>query len=108
MRPTLLVALCLLTTPVLAQSITLTIGNRSSQPVVRLNTFAVDAAGVPVEDNLGAIMQDIPPGTSGSLDLSLVRCAKVFIALGLGAGAVETELTTTIDTCRSRTLVVSD
>lgn len=108
MRHLLLVGLCLLATPAFAQSITLTIENRSSQPVVRLNTFAVDAAGVPVEDNLGAIMQDIAPGATGALELSLLRCARVYVALGLGEGAAETELTTTLDTCRSRTLVVSD
>lgn len=108
MRLALVTALALLATPGLAQPVTLTIENRSSQPVVRLNTFAVDPAGVPVEDNLGAIMQDIPPGATGALELSLLRCARVYVALGLGEGAAETELTTTLDTCTSRTLVVSD
>lgn len=108
MRHLLLVGLGLLATPAFAQSVTLDIDNRSSQPVVRLNTFAVDKAGVPVEDNLGAIMQDIPAGTGGTLELSLLRCGNVYVALGLGAGDAETELTATIDTCKSRTLVVSD
>jgi hypothetical protein len=108
MRSILIAALCLLPTQGFAQSITLTIDNRSSQPVVRLNTFGVDKAGIPVEDNLGAIMDDVPAGTTGTLALSLLRCGRVYVALGLGVGSAEVELTTTIDTCKSRTLVVSD
>lgn len=108
MRRALFAVLALIATPVLADGTTLTIDNRSSEPVVRLNTFPIDDDGVPVEDNLGALMDDIAPGAQGRIDLSITRCMPVYVALGLGAGARERELTTIIDTCKSRTLVVSD
>lgn len=91
--------------PALAAEFVLTIRNDSSQAVTRLNTFAVDADGEPVEDNLGAIMEDIPAHSVGTLELDINRCQPVWLAVMLDE---KDDLATTIDMCTSRTLVVSD
>lgn len=91
--------------PALAADFVLTIRNDSSQAVTRLNTFAVDADGKPIEDNLGAISTDIAAHSTGTLKLDIARCQPVWLAVVLD----ETDdLATTIDMCASRTLVVSD
>ena len=102
----LLTLLLIAATPAVAGAMTLKIENRSSQPVVRLNTYPVDKDGDPVEDNLGALMEDIAPGATGTLEISMDVCGPVYIALGLGPD--DQDLSTTLNTCKSRTLVVSD
>jgi len=99
-------AVLLLATPALAEPIVLAIRNNSSQAVTRLNVFAVDEDLVPVEDNLGALMVDIATGTTGTLELGLTKCQPVYAQMGLGGS--DENLDTTIDTCKSRTLVVND
>lgn len=96
----------LIVTPALADPIVLTIQNKSSQAVTRLNVFAVDDDLMPVEDNLGALVEDIATGASGTLELGLTKCQPVYAQMGLGGS--DDSLTTTIDTCKSRTLVVND
>ena len=99
-------AALLVVTPVLAAGpIALTIQNNSSQAVTRLNTFGVSSDGEPIEDNLGAIMEDIAAHTTGTLELDISKCQPVWIAVVLDE---KDDLSTTIDTCTSRTLVVSD
>lgn len=95
-----------LAAPALAADFALTIRNNSSQAVTRLNTFAVGKDGAPVEDNLGALMEDLPAGATGRIVLDIIACQPVYIALGLGGS--DDDLTTTIDTCKDKTLVVSD
>lgn len=105
-RLALVAALLLAASSAFAADFSLTIQNKSSQPVTRLNSFAVGADGQPVEDNLGALMEDIPAGATGNIDLDISKCQPVYIALALGGS--DEDLTTTIDTCKNRTLVVSD
>ena len=95
-----------LAAPVLAADIALTIRNNSSQAVTRLNTFAIGKDGQPVEDNLGGLMEDLPAGATGTVVLGITACQPVYVALGLGGS--DDDLTTTIDTCKDKTLVVSD
>ena len=95
-----------LAAPVLAADFALTIQNNSSQAVTRLNIFAVGRDGQPVEDNLGGLMEDLPAGATGTVALSIIACQPVYIALAL-AGSND-DLTATIDTCKDKTLVVSD
>ena len=105
-RLALLAALLLAAPPAFAADFSVTVKNKSSQAVTRLNTFAVDADGQPVEDNLGALAEDIPPGATGRIDLAISTCQPVYVALALGNG--DDDLTTIIDTCRNKTLVVGD
>ncbi len=94
-----------LASPTFAANIVLTIQNDSSHAVTRLNSFAVNDQGEAVEDNLGAIMEDVPAHSVGTLELDINRCQRVYLAVMLD----ETdELTTIIDTCKDTTLVVSD
>jgi len=88
------------------ERIVLTIENRSSdQTVDRLNVYPVDEDGDAVEDNLGALMEDLPPGQSTELELSLSRCDLVRAYVGLDDGS---ELEANIDTCTDRTLILTD
>ncbi len=92
-------------TPALAQPIVLTIQNDSSQAVTRLNTFPVDKDGVPIEDNLGALMEEVAAHSTGKLELDISKCQPVWLTVMLDE---KEELTTIIDTCKGATLVVRD
>ena len=106
LRLAAIAAAMLTVTPALAEPIVLTIQNNSSLAVTRLNVFGVDENLVPIEDNVGALMEDIAAGTTGSLELGMSKCQPVYAQMGLGGS--DDDITTTIDTCKSRTLVVSD
>jgi hypothetical protein len=95
----------LVATPTLAAPIVLTIQNNSSHVVTRLNVFGVDKDLVPIEDNVGAISEDIPAGATGTLELGMSKCQPVYAAMVLDE---REDVSTTIDTCKSTTLVVSD
>lgn len=94
-----------LAAPAFAANVVLTIQNDSSHAVTRLNTFPVDKDGEPIEDNLGALMEDIAAHTTGKLELDISKCQKVWLTVMLDE---KEELTTIIDTCKGATLVVSD
>lgn len=106
LRLAAIAAAMLTVTPALAEPIVLTIQNNSSLAVTRLNVFGVDENLVPIEDNVGALMEDIAASTTGSLELGMSKCQPVYAQMGLGGS--DDNVTTTIDTCTSRTLVVSD
>ena len=84
---------------------------RGSDTVSGVNTFPLDGDGAVVDDNVGSLFDDVPPGGSASFALTgLVRCAPVrfYVRLvsRLAAGADDLELD--VDTCKSRTIVVGD
>jgi len=106
LRLAAIAAAMLTVTPALAEPIVLTIQNNSSQAVTRLNVFGVDKHLVPIEDNVGALMEDVAAGTTGSLELGVSKCQPVYAQMGLGDS--DEDIATTVDTCKSRTLVVSD
>lgn len=101
-----LLAALLATTPALAE-VRMTIENRSSSlTVTAINSFPVDENGEGVEDNLGGIIDDVPPGTSATFDLN-GDCAvtRFFVRLLDQAGD---DMEIDVNTCKSRTLVFSD
>ncbi|RYE74425.1 MAG: hypothetical protein EOP19_27750, partial [Hyphomicrobiales bacterium] len=64
LRLAAIAAAMLTVTPAVAEPIVLTIQNNSSLAVTRLNVFGVDENLVPIEDNVGALMEDIAAGTT--------------------------------------------
>lgn len=98
-------SLLLTAPPAFAGDFALTIENRSSQDVIRFNSFSTDGNGNAVEDNVGALLEHLPAGATTKLKLSITRCQPVVVYLSLED---ETELTTTIDTCKDSVLTVRD
>jgi hypothetical protein len=105
LRFVVLAAALLLATPALAEPIVLTIQNDSSHVVTRLNIFAVGKDGEPIEDNIGAIMEDVAARSTGTLELDISSCQTIYLAVMLDE---KEDLSTFIDTCRGATLVVRD
>jgi hypothetical protein len=86
--------------------VTMTIINRSSQAVTAINSFPIDAEGQPVEDNLGGIIDDVPPGARATFELD-GDCGRVlfFVRLEHQGDADDSEIA--VDTCKARTLLLS-
>jgi|SRR5215217_4057398 len=103
MRAVLAAATLMLPLPTLAADIFLTIDNQSSQSAA-FNSYPIDGDGEPIEDNIGAY-SDILPGTKGRYKLDISGCAPVLVTVIL---ADSSEMQTDIDTCKARTLVISD
>lgn len=107
MRRLAVLALCATTLPAFADDrIVLTIENRSSLAIERLNAFPIDKDGEAIEDNLGAILEDVLPGATFRLPLSLSRCETVRGYAGL-AGRDE-DVPVDIDLCADPKLVLKD
>ena len=104
LRPALFACL-LLTTPTLAAPVILTIDNRASVAVDRVNTFPVDADGVPIEDNVGSLESPIPPGETATVTLTSDGCEIIHVAVGM---ADDRELVGMYDICTDRLVVVTD
>lgn len=94
--------------PAFAQErdVILTIDNRSSLTISALNTFPIDKDGDPVEDNLGAISDDILPGTTSTLSLDGF-CGATLLLVGIGNRS-EPDMEFRINTCKSRVLILND
>lgn len=100
------VAAALMVAPAMAEEpIVLEIVNHSSLTVTALNTFALDKMGAPVEDNLGGLMDDVPPGGSATVELSLIKCDGILALVGLSN---DTEARAKIDLCSDAVLVLND
>lgn len=98
----------LLCAPAFAQddaSIVIEIRNESSQAITRLNTYPVDADGEAIEDNLGALREDIPAGETARLSIDQSKCGPIRAYLGM---ADDSEIEGDIDTCKQRIVVISD
>lgn len=87
--------------------VVLTIQNRSSLTISALNSYPIDADGEPVEDNLGALMGDILPGATAAIELD-GRCGPTLLLVGIASQGDEPDTEFRINTCKSRTLVLSD
>lgn len=107
MRRSLFALLALLagTSGVLASDVTLTIENASSQAVTSVAAYPVRADGSIIDDNVGGTIEEVPAGTTVALTLQLLKCASVFVRVGL---ADDSELEATIDLCKQPGLRVSD
>lgn len=103
-RATAAVLSLMMTLPVLADDIVVTIDNQSSQMVDRVNTFPVGDDGEAIEDNLGST-GDIMPGTTGTYSLASTKCELVRVYIGM---ADQSELNTDLNLCKARTVVVTD
>ncbi len=103
-RLALLLAFVGLTAPVLAEDYAITIKNNASQAVSSVTAYPVDAAGEPVEDVLGSLIEPIAAGTAEDLAI-YGRCGQVLMRVVM---ADDDELRATIDSCTQRTIVVSD
>ncbi len=90
---------------VLAAGVTLTIENASSQAVVSVSAYPVRADGSVIDDNVGGTIGEVPAGATVELTLQLLKCASVFVRVGL---ADDSELEATIDLCKQPGLRVSD
>ena len=107
MRRSLFALLALLagTSGPLAADVTLTIENASSQSVTSVAAYPVRADGSIIDDNVGGTIDEVPAGTTVALPLQLLKCASVFVRVGL---ADDSELEATIDLCKQPGLRVSD
>ncbi len=106
LRYAVLAAVLLAATPVLAD-VRMTLDNRASVAVIAINSFPVDENGEGVEDNLGGLAVDeVAPGTKSEFQLD-GNCAitRFFVRL---AGQTGDDLELDVNTCKSRTIVVSD
>ncbi|MGV3652148.1 MAG: hypothetical protein ACO1OK_12020 [Devosia sp.] len=100
-------ALALFALPSFAQDqLVLTIENRSSLALERLNVYPIGKDGEAIEDNLGAILEDVLPGQTLALKLSLIRCETVRGYAGL-AGR-DDDVPVDIDLCTEPRLVLKD
>ena len=93
------------TTGPLASDVTLTIENASSQAVLFVSAYPVRDDGSVIDDNVGGTIDDVPAGATVALTLQLLKCASVFVRVGL---ADNSELEATIDLCKRPGLRVSD
>lgn len=100
-----LAALLCGTTGPLAADMTLMIENASSQSVLSVSAYPVRADGSIIDDNIGGTIDEVLAGATVSLPLQVLRCAPVFVRVGL---ADDSELETTIDLCKQPGLRVSD
>jgi hypothetical protein len=100
------VVLSLLTVSAFAQSdgTVLEIVNQSSLTVSGVSGFPLDAAGNFIEDNLGGLLDELPPGTTGLARFS-GDCGPMLAVVMLENG---TDLRTNLDTCKDTAIVVSD
>lgn len=100
-------ALALFALPSFAQDqLVLTIENRSSLALERLNVYPIGTDGEAIEDNLGAILEDVLPGKTFALTLSLSRCETVRGYAGLAGRADDVPVD--IDLCKDPKLVLKD
>ncbi len=94
-------------TPALAGDVVLTIRNLSGLTISSLNTFPIDGDGDPVEDNLGALTEDVPPHTTVTLALD-GRCGPTLISVGITSQGDESDMEFRLNTCKSRVLILND
>lgn len=92
--------------PALA-TVTMTIENRSTtQTVSGINSFPIDEDGEGIEDNLGGLFDDVPPGSSAKFDLNGdCTLTRFFVRLLEQTGD---DLELDVNTCKSRVIVLSD
>lgn len=95
----------MLTPACAAQPMALDLTNNSSLTVTALNTFPIGKDGEPVEDNLGALMEEVPPGGTARLELSLSRCATILAVVVLDN---RTEGRIVVDLCKDKVLTLHD
>lgn len=101
----------LVATPVLADDlVTMTIVNRGTDTVSGINSFPIGDDGEVIDDNIGGLYDDVPPGSQASFELSLYDCAPVrfYVRLASFAATETDDLTINVDTCTDRTIVVTD
>lgn len=103
-KPLLPAALLLLgSTPAWAQPIT--IANHATLPILALNTYPLDSDGAPIEDNLGGLDAELPPGASATFEVTADQCGPLYIQIELPAAR---QVTSTIDTCKTHALQFND
>lgn len=106
LRYAVLTAAFLAATPALAE-VTMTLDNRGSVAVTAINSFPVDENGEGVEDNLGGLaVDDVAPGDKSKFQLDGdCGLTRFFVRLADQSGD---DLELDVNTCKSRTIVVSD
>lgn len=106
LRYIILTAALLAATPALAD-VRMTLENRGTVVVTAINSFPVDENGEGVEDNLGGLAVDeVAPGEKSKFDLSgSCGLTRFFVRLADQTGD---DLELDVNTCKSRTIVVSD
>lgn len=99
----LAIALSLLATSAYAQ-VTVRVVNNSTQTVRGMNTFPIGADGHYIDDNIGGFFSPVVPGETGTAELT-GSCGNVLAIVTL---VDETEMRSIINTCKDRTLSVTD
>lgn len=95
----------MLTPAFAAQPIVFDLANNSSLTVTALNAFPLGKDGEPVEDNLGGLIEDVSPGGTARLELSLSMCASGLAVVVLSNG---TEGRIVVDLCKDKVLTLHD
>jgi len=90
--------------PAWAQDFIIRLANEGSRTVSSLSLFPLDEDGDFIEDNLGGIGEDIPPG--GRAHTAIASDCGPMLAVVAFADA--TELRLNFDSCKTRTLLVRD
>ena len=90
--------------PASAGDFVIQLANQGSRTVSSLNLFPLDADGDFIEDNLGGIDDDIPPGGRARASISS-ECGPMLAVVAFADGS---DLRLNFDSCRTRTLLVRD
>ncbi len=78
--------------------------NQSSLTVSGVSGFPLDETGNFIEDNLGGLLDDVPPGATGLARFS-GRCGPMLVVVVLASGA---DLRVNVDSCTDTAITVSD
>lgn len=106
MRSIAIATLLLFATPAFAD-VKITIENHGTTAVSGTNSFPIDDDGEPIEDNIGGLYEDIAPGARGSYEL-VGDCGPTRIFVRLAGHTGEDDMVIDLNTCRHRTIIVSD
>jgi len=102
-----LAAALVLATPALAETV-VAIENRGTQVLVAVNSFPLDRDGEEIDDNIGGLVEEsIPPGATATLPLS-GDCGLVALYFRYADQGDAADQVFNVDTCASRTFVLSD
>lgn len=94
----------LIALPLSAQAFELDLVNKSSLTVAGISLYPLDAAGEPIEDNLGGSLDALAPGAERRLSIA-AGCGPTLAVVMLEKGG---ELRHNFDTCKDKIIVVGD
>lgn len=103
MRPIILAA-AIFILPLAAQAFELDLVNKSRLTVAGISLYPLDAAGEPIEDNLGGSLDALAPGAERRLSITS-GCGPMLAVVMLENGG---ELRLNFDSCSDRTIIVRD